>query len=299
MKSFTIAHISDIHLPLESIRFSKLSLFNKRFLSLLSWKKRRLTLQKKILDLVIDDIAKSNPDLVLISGDLTNLSLPEEFKQAAEWLNNLPFSNIRIIPGNHDALVKTKWYNSSAYWTAWTKAYANEDYPMITRSETTAIIAINSAVPTPPFFACGHIDKNQLERLRLALRQTKKEGLFRIVMLHHPPTSGIVTERKALKNRKELQQILIEEGVEMILYGHVHKTITQKFLDTDTPLLGIASASSNSKRLSQRAAWRKITIQQSENTVNAKIIVRALDKNQNFIEKHSFYLNHQLPTNHC
>ncbi|MDI2091005.1 metallophosphoesterase family protein [Commensalibacter oyaizuii] len=292
MKRFTIAHISDIHLPLESIQFSKLSLCNKRFLSFLSWKKRRLILQKKMLDQIINDIANHKPDLVVITGDLTNLALPEEFQQAAEWLNNLPFSKIRVIPGNHDALVSTKWYNSYAYWTPWTKAYSNQDYPIVTKTDMTALIGINSAVPTLPLFASGHIDKNQLQRLRSILYQTKKEGLFRIVVLHHPPVSGIVTKRKALRNRKKLQQILLEEGAEMILYGHVHKTMTQKFLNTDIPLLGIASASSNSTRPQRQAAWRKITLERVDNQLNVKSTVRALDKNQQFFEKHSFYLNH-------
>lgn len=294
MKRFTIAHISDIHLPLESIQFSKKSLFNKRFLSFLSWKKRRFSLQKKVLDRLIRDIQHHDPDLLLISGDLTNLALPEEFRQAAEWMNALPFKRISLIPGNHDALIRTEWHNTHAYWTPWTKAYGFKDYPIVSQYGSTAIIGINSAIPTPPFFANGHIYQNQLKNVRLALQQAKKEKLFRIVVLHHPPVSGIVSERKALRERKALQQILLEEGVEMILYGHVHKTITQKFLHTNIPLLGIASASANSSHPARQAAWRKIIINQNNDGVHVQSLVRALNKNGTFIEKHPFYINHHF-----
>lgn len=294
MKRFTIAHISDLHLPIETLQFSKLSLCNKRFLSFLSWKKRRLTLQKKNLDLVIQDMQANHPDLVLISGDLTNLALPEEFKQAADWLHQLAFPNIRVVPGNHDCLVQTQWHDTHAYWTPWTKAYSKDDYPIITKTDTTAIIGISTAVPTLPFFASGYIDQNQLERIKEALHKAKEERLFRIVMLHHPPVSGITKERKALRNRNKLKEILLKEGVEMILYGHTHKTITQKFLHTNIPMLGIASASSNAVRFQRQASWRKIVIESHNNHLHVNFSVRSLDKNQQFIEKPGFYLNHQL-----
>lgn len=294
MKRLTIAHISDLHLPLETIHFSKLSLCNKRFLSFLSWKKRRLSLQKKNLDRVIHDINAHHPDLVLISGDLTNLALPEEFKQAAEWLHQLPFPNIRVVPGNHDCLVQTQWHNTHAYWTPWTKAYSKDDYPTITKTDTTAIIGISTSVPTAPFFASGYINKEQLEHIKETLRKAKEEKLFRIVMLHHPPVSKLMHERKALRNRKALQEIFDEVGVEMILYGHTHKTITKKIPHTNIPMLGISSASSNAVRPQRQAAWRKIIIEPEENHLHVNFSVRSLDKNQQFIEKSSFYLNHQL-----
>lgn len=294
MKRFTIAHISDLHLPLETIQFSKLSLCNKRFLSFLSWQKRRLTLQKKNLDLVIRDMHAHRPDLVLISGDLINLALPEEFKQAAEWLHQLPFPNILVVPGNHDYLIQTHWHNTHAYWTPWTKAYEQNDYPTITKINQVAVIGISTAVPTPPFFASGYIHQNQLERIKEALRKTKEEKLFRIVMLHHPPISGITKERKALRNRKKLQEILMEEGAEMILYGHTHKTTTQKFPNTNIPMLGIASASSNATRLHRQAAWRKIIVNNQNTHLNVQFSIRALDRTQQFVEQSAFYLNHQL-----
>ncbi|EHD13639.1 Putative phosphohydrolase [Commensalibacter intestini A911] len=292
MKRLTIAHISDLHLPLETIQFSKLSLCNKRFLSFLSWKRRRFGLQKKNLDLVIQDIHAHNPDLVLISGDLTNLALPEEFKQAAEWLHQLPFQKIRIVPGNHDCLVQTQWHDTHAYWTSWTKAYGKDDYPTITKTDTTAIIGISTSVPTAPFFASGYIDPDQLERVKEALRKAKEEKLFRIVMLHHPPVSTMMHERKALRNRKQLKEIFDEVGVEMILYGHIHKTITKKFPNTNIPMLGISSASSNAVRPQRQAAWRKISIEPQDHHLQVNFSVRSLDKNQQFIEKAAFYLNH-------
>lgn len=292
MKRFTIAHISDIHLPLESIQFPKLSLVNKRFLSFLSWKKRRLSLQKKRLDIIIDDISRESPDLLLISGDLTNLALPEEFKQAADWLHHLPFKNINIIPGNHDALVKTQWHNSYAFWSPWSQAYNHDDYPIIARYGSIAVIGINTAVPTPPFFANGQVGNYQLNQIRYALQRLKKDNLFRIVILHHPPVSGIVSERKALKDRKKLQKILYEEGVEIILFGHVHRTITRKFLNTNIPMLGIASASSNSSRPYHQAAWRKIVIEKLDDHFHTFSTVRFIDKNGDFSQTHSFYIDH-------
>lgn len=291
MKQFIIAHISDIHLPLDNVPFSAFDLLNKRFLSYLSWKNRRLFHKKAILDLVIQDMIKSHPDLVAISGDLTNLALPGEFKHAAQWLNQLPFPNIHVIPGNHDALIKTKWHQNDALWTPWTKAYQADDYPIVHRIGPVALIALNSGLPTPPFFARGHVNFLQLQRLKYVLQQTKVEKLCRIIMLHHPPVSGLVPERKALKDRDDLQKVILDEGAEMILYGHVHKTITKRFLHTSIPMLGISSASSCSSRYDRQAAWRKIVVTPTSEGWNLQTVARTINKDHQFTDMHAFSLD--------
>ncbi|CAK7192054.1 3',5'-cyclic adenosine monophosphate phosphodiesterase CpdA [Commensalibacter sp. Nvir] len=289
---YKIAHISDIHLPIENLQFSTRSLCNKRFLSFLSWKKRQYNLQKKYLDNTIEDIKKFNPNLVLISGDLTNLALPEEFEQAAKWLRSLPFRKIYIVPGNHDALVKTNWNQTFALWTPWTMAFSQQDYPVIFKEDQIAIIGLNTAIPTLPFLANGRIDHEQLKRLKDLLRKTREEQLITIIMLHHPPLSNIVAKRKSLENIKNLQNILKKEGANLILYGHSHKTKTEKFLDI--PILGISSASSSSVKLNKKASWRKIFVESDKHFSKIKFSVRSQTKNFNFIEEDFYSLTQAL-----
>ena len=54
---------------------------------------------------------------MLISGDLTHVGLPDEFRQAQRWLESLGKpEDIAVIPGNHDALVATPWQDTLALW---------------------------------------------------------------------------------------------------------------------------------------------------------------------------------------
>ena len=51
------------------------------------------------------------------------------------------------------------------------------------------LIGLSTAVPTAPFLATGHLGREQIVMLAAALERYGREGLFRVVMVHHPPIS--------------------------------------------------------------------------------------------------------------
>src|SRR4051812_14942524 len=59
------------------------------------------TVNSSILQPLIAAIHETNPDLVAISGDLTQRARTEEFIAARAFLDDIPFSQI-VVPGNHD-----------------------------------------------------------------------------------------------------------------------------------------------------------------------------------------------------
>jgi len=176
--SLVLAHLSDVHLPPPAPLPSWPHFTNKRALSVASWKRHRVHHHLPALsDAVRDDMQAARPDLILNTGDLTNFGLREEFSNAASWLGTMKAPCL-VVPGNHDAMVREPWQETTAQWSDWMENSAEGAFPYLREEGDLAIIGVNSAVPTPPFMACGHVGAAQ--RARLATRPMPR---------HHDPSS--------------------------------------------------------------------------------------------------------------
>ncbi|QDH25772.1 metallophosphoesterase [Neokomagataea tanensis] len=249
-----IAHLSDPHLPPPPVPWSQA--FNKRGLSLLSWHKhRRHVHQAPLCDALVQDIARTEVDAIMVSGDLTNFGTPAEFTKAAQWLAALPAPAF-VIPGNHDAMVRQPEATGRSKWIDW----AAPQYPYCHELNGVAIIGVNSGVPTLPFMASGRVGKQQRQRLATLLKRTHDAGLCRVVMIHHPPCKGLVPWRKALHDMKAVTDVLRAEGAEIVLHGHSHNATLTHIPNSTIPLLGVASASLQSAKPHRQACWNELTI---------------------------------------
>ena len=106
----TLAHLSDLHLC--NPRSAPLSAFlGKRILSLVSWLlRRRRDHAPDILERLVETLAEVGSDHRLVTGDLVQLALPAEFRKATGLLERLGGpEEVFVVPGNHDALVRTAW----------------------------------------------------------------------------------------------------------------------------------------------------------------------------------------------
>ncbi len=267
--TFTLAHLSDPHLAYpHASRFS--DFLNKRFFGYLKWRlKRRSEHHNDVLAGMIQDVRDSQPDHVVITGDLTHLGLPAEYTRAKKMLERLgSASQVTIIPGNHDAYVDgaldcrlPEWadYMVSDGMTIGGSADAAVDdiFPSLRVRAGVALIGVTTAQPCSTFLAVGCIGNDQLQRLEKILIDTGQKGLFRIVLIHHPPKSGVVSWRKRLTDAEAFQKIIHVCGSELILHGHSHHQ-SQTYLKTSDgriPVIGVPSASAAGKHHRRRARY--------------------------------------------
>lgn len=254
----TLAHVSDVHLPPPRLLPPWRHLMNKRGLSVLSWRKNRVFKHLEHLSAtVIEDIKRDQPDLILNTGDLTNFGLPQEYEYGAAWLSNLPAKSL-VVPGNHDALMAEDWTTTGALWAAWMQNAQVSSFPYCYKHGDIAIIGMNSAIPTPPFISAGYVGKAQRDRLTTLLEQTA--GMFRLVMIHHPPRRGLVSWRKSLRDDKAVSDILVGAGVELVVHGHSHNATVTILAGSDIPLVGSASASLKSSAALRQAGWNRFKV---------------------------------------
>lgn len=271
--TFCFTHLTDPHLSsLENVNFKQL--LNKRLLGYLSWKTRRQHHHlPSMLETLVNDMRTIKPDHVVISGDLTHIGLPDEFDQVANWLPSVGTpEQVTVIPGNHETYVKSTWDNSFAKWHDYLASDATLadgkaiDFPTLRIRNQIAFIGLNSAYASAPFLATGKLGNKQLDQLAQLLEQTKKDGMFRVVIVHHPPIPRICKWRKRLIDAEQLQMVLQQHGAELILYGHTHKTTYRELTTTtgNTPLISVSSASSISNEPIRRASYSVFRINKGQ-----------------------------------
>ena len=283
---FKLAHISDPHLgPLPPFRVAEL--MNKRFFGYLSWVRRRRALHRpEVLTALAEDMADLAPDHLVVTGDLTNIALPEEFTQVGRWLQGLGAPEaVTVIPGNHDAYVAVPWEASLGKWQAFMSgegdvvATGPESFPFVRYRAPIAIIGLSSAQPTPLFCAHGTLGEIQLQRLGPLLRRLGEEGWFRVVLLHHPPSLGKIVWRKRLVDAVPFRRVIEAAGAEMILHGHDH-TFAIEQIDTaggPVPVIGVPSASAGHDGRKPLAHYQLYGIEKAGNGWRIEVNARGFD----------------------
>lgn len=289
VNTIRLAHVSDLHLPVPS-RPRLGDLLCKRFFSWLSWtRNRRFVHRPEALAALMADVRAVGAGHLIVTGDLTNLSQADEFTQARDWLaqQGTP-ADLTAIPGNHDALVPVDWAAGQGLWRDWMGDVSGEDaFPFVKRLGEVALIGVTTAVPTGLFLAQGRVGAAQLERLESALQLTGREGLFRIVLIHHPITDGAVSGRKALTDAAALRAVLARAGAELVLHGHAHTATTVSVPGPagPIPVVGTPSASASPEAHGEPAGWRRIEMDPLNEAWRLRISSRTLGRDGVFGER--------------
>jgi 3',5'-cyclic AMP phosphodiesterase CpdA len=275
---FTLAHLSDPHLPLP--RPGPGSLGSKRFLGYLSWLRRRKAIHRpEVLAQVVDDVRAHAPDHVAITGDLCNISLPEEFRRAARWLEGLgPARDVTVVPGNHDAYVPVDPGSGFAAWRPYLDGdAAHSTFPAVRRRGPVALVGASTARPMSWVSAGGALGPDQIAAIEDRLSALGREGLFRVLLIHHPPLPE-GPRRKRLRDMAPLAAAIARAGVELVLHGHTHRA-TLGALATPAgraPVLGVASASASPAHHAEPACWNLIRVSRDGAAWRVAVTVRGL-----------------------
>ena len=245
----------------------------KRCLGYLSWdRNRRFIHRRSILDLVSSAVKKEQPDLLVVTGDLVQLGIREEIKEAADWLREMAEStNVFVVPGNHDVYTKSSIKLIEDIWRPYTRLNA-DSFPTKVIMDSIVVIGLSSANPTPFWSAAGVVKQQQLDRLRQLLIQYRKK--FVCVLIHHPITSFGMPNRKRLKNYHQLGKVLSEHRVGLVLHGHMHLNKDYK-LSSETQIFCTASASSNKK--CRAASYRVFDINETQHGFEVTSALKIFD----------------------
>ena len=170
-----------------------------------------------------------DPDVLVISGDLTQRAKTHEFEAAAGWLKSFGDLPVVTTPGNHDVplyRVFERLFTPYRNWTRW----ISDELDSITRVRGMTVVALNSAAPRTAIVN-GRISQSQLAYAREAFRAAP-DGDARVLVTHHHmvPAPDYEADRP-LPGAPRLLAAFEDMGVDLVLGGHLHRAYIGNSID--------------------------------------------------------------------
>ncbi len=209
---------------------------------------------RRVSDGVIELVERRRPDVVVLSGDLTQRAKPHQFRQAREFVDRIPVPTL-VVPGNHDVPLYRFWERIFTPFGAYRKHFADELEP-IYRDDDLLIVGVNTAFNWT--WKDGRITLDRLLEVARIFEETP-EGVFKVVVAHHhlipPPNFGT---QRVLANAYEAIDLFSTCGVDLILSGHLHQAYignSEEFYPKGRPpvvILHSGTTTSNRGRMGER-----------------------------------------------
>jgi 3',5'-cyclic AMP phosphodiesterase CpdA len=173
-------------------------------------------------------------DVVAVSGDVSQRARAGEFQRAAVFLRDAArVSRTIIVPGNHDVM----WWRAplgigdeAALYENY-RAYVSPELEPVLRVAGATLVGLNTAQGVLPqtltwnvrdISIIGHLRKSQVERARQEFGRSP-DGDARVVVMHHNPVKGELSQRHGLKDTRRVLGAFAEIGVDLVLCGHDHQ----------------------------------------------------------------------------
>jgi 3',5'-cyclic AMP phosphodiesterase CpdA len=158
------------------------------------------------------------PDVVVVSGDLTQRAKSEEFEEARAFLDSLPGPQI-VVPGNHDISLYNVLRRFLAPLDRY-RRYITEDLSPVFIDDEIAVLGVNTARSLT--FKDGRVNEEQVEQIKKQLGGLPKT-LTRIIVTHHPFDLPQSFDDDDLVDRAPMaMQVFAESGVDVLMAGHLH-----------------------------------------------------------------------------
>ena len=160
----------------------------------------------------------ARPDVLVVSGDLTQRARRHEFDAARRFLGSLPFPQV-VVPGNHDVPLYNVVARAATPFRAYRRAFRDELEPLFTDPEI-AVLGINTARALT--FKNGRINLQQVEQ-SCARLEACGPTVTRVIVTHHPfdaPDPG--SDGNLIGRARMAMTAFARCRVDLILSGHLH-----------------------------------------------------------------------------
>lgn len=177
------------------------------------------------------EIASQTPDLVVVSGDFTQIGTAAEFERAREFLDQLPAPFISV-PGNHDVPERNlfkRFLNPYGHY----RRYIDNDLEPFLHRDGVALAGLKTSRRANLHslnWSDGAISKDQLERLEARFGEVPADTV-KIVIAHHPlmhPEEPMVRHQNRVRRANKALEVFSRIGVRLVLSGHFHMSYVRR-----------------------------------------------------------------------
>ena len=228
--------MSDPHVLSRTAAEWRSIVLNKRVTGYANLLLRRGRVHRREYLLAVFAAAAEQSDHVVVTGDVTNLSLEHEYEEAGALLADVARrTEVTVVPGNHDVYLPATHegrrfpHHFDRFLASDLPEFARDlpagPFPCVKLRGAVAFIALSSAVPRPPFVAGGYVGRQQLEALEDLLAHPAVRQRTPVVLIHHPPVDArprLMQLRDGLVDAAALRAVLAPLARGIVLFGHLH-----------------------------------------------------------------------------
>ena len=163
---------------------------------------------------LLADIRDRRPDLVVVSGDLTQRARKRQFSMARDFLKELPCP-VLVVLGNHDLPLFNVAERALRPSGRYERFISQSLDPVVASS---GLVAVGLDTMPPWRWKAGHVSPRQIGLVREAF-QIVPARAWRLLVTHHPVLPASLS---GLVGRGPLVEACAESGVSVLLSGHTH-----------------------------------------------------------------------------
>ena len=175
-------------------------------------------IDEQVVKAIVPQIHSLAPNLVVVSGDLTQRAKPHQFRAARSFLDSLPKPQI-VVPGNHDVPLYNVFQRFFQPLRKY-RRFISQDLEPFYADDEIAVAGINTARSFT--FKDGRINEEQMCRLHDRFAPLP-DSMTKIIVTHHPFDLPQGMEGEELVGRaKEAMEVFRRAGADTLLSGHLH-----------------------------------------------------------------------------
>lgn len=180
------------------------------------------TEEPRVVEALVTLAAQQRPDVVVLSGDITQRARPAQFRAAKTFADRLG-ALVLAVPGNHDIALFDLWARFTRPYARYAKAFGSDLEP-VHASQDLLVIGVNTTRPWR--FKNGEVSAAQIDRVAARLAGASAQQL-RVVVVHQP-AAVIKAEDRAdqLRGHHAALQAWSAAGADLVLGGHIHLPYT-------------------------------------------------------------------------
>ncbi len=199
-------------------------------------------------------LAERQPDLVVISGDLTQRARVSQYQLACEFIDRIEGRGLEVlaVPGNHDVPLYDIVRRFTRPLNRFLR-YIDDDLCPYWENEELAVLGINTARSFT--FKDGSVSHEQMDRIRRTFGEDRGDKL-RVLVTHHPllglPFGEEGEPTETARRSTDALLAAADAGVDLLLAGHFHRSFSKsarELVDNVGPALVVQAGTTASMRL--------------------------------------------------
>ena len=177
----------------------------------------------QVVEALVALAARQRPDLVVLSGDITQRARPAQFRAAKEFVSRLGASHL-VIPGNHDISLFNLWERLARPYAHYAESFG-EDLAPVHSSQNLLVMGVNTTRAWR--HKNGELSAAQIASVAERLGAATPQQL-RVVVVHQPVAiTKPEDETNLLRGHANATRAWAQAGADVVMGGHIHLPFTK------------------------------------------------------------------------